>query len=266
MRFFLFLLVVVGLVACAPVSGQNDQPVETPTPTLSPTPTATIVWFPPTSTPTLVPTREIVPTPQPQLGLAEEILGDNFSDGTSWTTGRTSSGSAAYGSDRLTLAVSAPRGLVTSLRSQPDFADFYLEVTASLSLCRGADSYGLLLRGADEWNNYRWVISCDGRTRLERVRGGSFIPLVDWIPSLQIPPGAPVDINLAVWMYGPQMRFFIGGIEQFSARDPVFTSGSLGAFARAAADTPLTVSLSGLTVWSLDPAAIPTPTPQVGEP
>jgi len=260
LRWFLFLLVGLGLAACAPVAGQGRELLETPTPTLSPTPTATVVWFPPTATPTPIPTREIVPTPTPQLGLAAEILREDFSDGVSWTTGRTSSGSAAYGPNRLTLAVSAQRGLVNSMRAVPNLSDFYLEVTAKLSLCRDADSYGLLLRAADEWNAYRWVITCDGRTRLERVRDGRFVPLQDWEHSMHIPPGAPEEVELAVWMYGPQMRFFIGGNEVFAYRDPVLSSGSLGIFARAAADTPITVSLSDLTVWSLDPAAIPTPT------
>ncbi len=252
---------ILGLAACAPAGGQSDIPLETPTPSLTPTYTPTVVWFPPTATPTPIPTREVQPTPVPQLGLAEEILQDDFSQRSLWTTGRTSNGSAAYGNERLTLAVSAQRGLIASLRPDPPLADFYLEMSASPSLCRGADGYGLLLRAADEWNAYRWIITCDGRTRLERLRGGSFLPVVDWIDSLSIPPGAPVDIELAVWMYGAEMRFFIGGVEQFSARDPVFEQGSLGVFARAAADTPLTVSFSDLTVWSLDPAAIPTRTP-----
>lgn len=261
-KFWLILgLLLLGLAACAPVSGQDALPAETATPTPSPTATATIVWFPPTLTPTPFPTRAVTPTAVPQLGIDRLVFSDDFSDRAAWTTFRTTTGSAAYGNAEFTLAVAAERGYLTSLRKSPELADFYLEVTASPSLCRASDSYGLLLRASDDWNYYRWVITCDGRTRLERVRNGAIVLVQDWVDSLQIPPGAPSDLSLAVWMYGPEMRFFIGDIEQFAARDPVWTAGRLGAFARAAADTPLTVSFSDLSVYALEPSAIPTTTP-----
>jgi len=56
------------------------------------------------------------------------------------------------------------------------------------------------------------------------------------------------------------MRFYIDGVEQFSARDPVFQTGLLGFFARAGGDTPLTVNFSDLIIRAIDPSALPTST------
>jgi hypothetical protein len=57
------------------------------------------------------------------------------------------------------------------------------------------------------------------------------------------------------------MRFFVNDEYQFSASDPVFTGGVLGAFARSAGDTPVTVSFSDLHVYGLGalPTALPSP-------
>jgi len=236
------------------------MPLASASPSASPRPTETIEWFPATSTPTPVPTRDLTPSPTPALGLAELLLSDDFSQSGQMSIYKNSTGSAAYGKDEFTLAVSAARGYLTSLRSQPELSDFYLEVTANPSLCREGDSYGLLLRAANDWSYYRWVINCSSETRLERVKDGYAVLLQDWLYSAQIRPGPEVDLRLGVWLYGDQMRFYIDGVEQFSARDPVFQTGLLGFFARAGGDTPLTVNFSDLIIRAIDPSALPTST------
>lgn len=256
----LCMLLAGAAAACSPALGSelSAEPSATIPPT--PTTTATIVWFPPTPTRTPQPTREFVPTPTPQLGIDQPILSDDFTNRDEWATSRTAIGSVAYGVDDLTLAVASARGYLVGLRKAPVLDDFYLEFTASPSLCRAADQYGLLLRASDEWNYYRWVLTCDGRTRLEKVRQGAIALVEDWIESPQVPPGAGADLRLGVWMFGTQMRFFINGVEQFSARDGLWQSGRVGVFIRAAGEPPLTVSFDDLAVWSLDRSLIPTPT------
>ena len=117
------------------------------------------------------------------------LLTDDFSQSGQMSVYKTANGSAAYGRKEFTLAVAAARGYLTSLRSQPELGDFYLEVTVNPSLCREGDSYGLLLRAANEWNYYRWVVTCSGETRLERVKDGFAVLLQDWLYSAQIPQG-----------------------------------------------------------------------------
>lgn len=258
------LLILLGASGCAPAPIDGGSFLATETATITASPSPTIEWFPATSTFTPAPTREISPTPTPSLGLAEVLLEDDFSQSGAMTVYKNAAGSAAYGKDEFTLAVSAEKGYLTSLRSQPSLGDFYLEVSANPSLCREKDSYGLLLRAANEWNYYRWVITCGGQTRLERVRDGYAVLIQDWLVSPQIRLGPGVELRLAVWMYGSQMRFFIDGVEQFSARDPLFASGAVGFFARAAGDTPLTVNFSQLSVRAIDPQALPTSSPTPG--
>lgn len=231
------------------------------TPTLTSTVTPTIVWFPATPTATPFPTQVIQPTPDQRPGIGEITLWDDFSDQTSWSTLRSEAGSVAYGLGELTLAVSQRKGMLFSLsRSQPP-GDFYLEITASPSLCRGADEYGLLLRAASQLDCYRFLVSCDGKIRLDRLVNGMVVRLQDWIPSGQVPPGSPLVLRLGVWAARGELRFFINDIYQFAARDPVFTSGTLGVFARASSDSPLTVSFSELVVRGLDLARVPAPSP-----
>jgi hypothetical protein len=255
------LLILVGAAACTPAAIEIAPVVETIIPSLTTSPTGTIDWFPATSTFTPAPTQAITTTPTPELGLGETLLTDNFSEPGQWSTFKNSNGSAAYGKNEFTLAVSTPKGYITSLRSQPILSDFYLEISVNPSLCSEGDSYGLLLRAANEWSYYRYVITCDGQVRLERVKDSFAVLVQDWLYSAQIRPGPEADLHIGVWMYRDQMRFFIDGIEQFTARDPVWTNGSLGFFARAGGETPLTVNFSDLSVRAINPSALPTRTP-----
>ncbi len=256
------LLLVAGMLsACLPAGGMSAPLPDTPTPLPTDTPTPTVVWFPPTPTRTPPPTQVFQPTPTPQLGKNRIVLEDDFSAREGWATSRTTAGSVAYGVDELTLAVASRRAYLVSLRRTPPLNDFYLEMTAEVSLCQTDDQYGLLLRAADEWNYYRWVITCDGRTRLERVQQGAFVVVQDWVESPRIQAGALAENRLAAWMFGREMRFFINDLELFRARDPVWSEGLVGVFVRAAGEPPLTVSFDDLQVWSLDRTQIPTATP-----
>ena len=250
------LLFLLGAAGCAPLIAEPTAVLETASPI--PSTTATIDWFPATATATLAPVIELTPTPTPDLGLGEVLLSDDFAESGSWQTFQTTAGSAAYGDHEFTLAVSSSKGYLTSLRSQPDLSNFYLEVSVNPSLCQAGDSYGLLLRALNEWSYYRWVITCDGQTRLERVKDGFAVLVQDWLYGAQIRPGAEVELRLGVWMYANQMRFFVDGVEQFSARDPVWTNGVVGFFARAGGDTPLTVNFSALSVRAVTASSLPT--------
>jgi hypothetical protein len=87
------------------------------------------------------------------------------------------------------------------------------------------------------------------------------LPLQDWLSSGQVPPGAMLAVRLGVWALGDELRFFVNDIYQFAVRDPLWKSGRVGLYARAAGDTPLTVSFSNLQVQEIDVSRIPTPEP-----
>lgn len=253
------MLLLVFLTAC---SGLFPAPPLTPTPvSATETPTATIVWFPPTNTPKIFPTRTILSTPEQRPGLGELLFTDSFDQPDLWSTSVASSARAIVGRNRLTLSISGPGPVsITSLRSQPTLGDFYAEATVTLSLCGGKDQFGMIFRAAPGDNYYRFAVRCDGQARLERSLSGSNSPLLDWQSSGDAPSAAPAEVTLGVWAMGSEMRFFLNDNYQFTARDPVLHEGTLGFFTYASGATPITASFSDLAVYSVYYTS-PTPSP-----
>lgn len=265
----LFWLVVLALPALLMSACSPQAPLPSATPTEIPAtlpPTATINWFPVTATATILPTATPLTTPTPPLLPApgELIFSDDFSAASPWNTAKSEVGSIAFGNNELTLAVSQRRGRLYTLRASPQMDDFYLEITSTASLCRAGDTYGLLLRATGAQDFYRLVIGCDGRVRFERVIRGAASPLQDWLPSGQVPPGAPITLRIGVWASGSTLRIFIYDEMQFEVSDTIWTRGQLGLFATSAGEVPLTVSFSDLKVYraaGLVPLPTVTPTP-----
>lgn len=251
-------LFLLGLTACAVQSPQSAL-LASPTPTVTLTPTRTPVWFPPTDTPTPIPTATPVPTLEMRPGVGEVVLTDDFS-GANWQTGETEAGRIALGKGELTLAVTAEKGVLTSLRSGVLPGDGYLEITVQASLCRPNDVYGVLVRASSPRDGYRILFNCGGSLRAERLKDGKIALLQDWTPVAGLPSGL-LPARLGVWMAGQDLRLFVNDVYQFSLRDPVWAEGSIGAYARAAGASPLTVAFSALEVRALDVSRIPTATP-----
>jgi hypothetical protein len=257
------ILFFLTLSGCSGLS-QGNTPYQIPTDTSTPLPTATIVWFPSTATPTLF----VAPTIQPTENQLEEvgslILSDNFEDTTAWQVSDKLSGSVEYSAKRLTLAVHQPQGIVFSFRPSPTLKNAYVEITTSISLCSGNDSYGLLFRASSIQDFYRLSVNCNGLIRLERVRNGVVNTLTDWTISSQLSAGAPLSIKLGAWMDGTTFRVFINNAFQFEAHDDAFSIGTLGVFARSAGNTSVTVNFSNLQVFELSTAATtPVATPLI---
>jgi hypothetical protein len=259
------MLMLVFLVACSGLS-------PAPTPTITPipdtqTPTTTIVWFPPTDTPTYFPTQTLLSTPDQMPGLGDLLFTDTFGQPGVWSTSKSDSDSAIVTRSQLLLSISGQGPLtIVSLRSEPILSDFYTEAVASLSLCEGKDEYGMLFRAALGDNYYRFVVSCDGQTRLERMVSGSLVPLNTWLSSGDAPIAAPAEVKLGVWAAGSEMRFFLNDHLQFTFRDPSLHSGTLGFFVYVNGAAPITVSFTDLSVYSVAyvspvPSLTPTKTP-----
>lgn len=246
-----WVMVCLLLNACLPEVTPTPDPLPTATGTATPTITATIVWFPPTATFTPAPTVQVEPTPDLRPALGEVILTDDFNDTSQWLTSRNASGSVAYGKNELTLAVAQAKGSLLSLRKTPQLHDFYAEIDALPSLCRGSDAYGMLVRAASGEDFYRILLNCAGQVRVERVKNSKNVLLYDWAASGQLQPGGLMRARLGVAAQGDELNIYVNDAYQFSVKDPVFSSGVIGVFARAAGETPLTVSFSNLVVHDL---------------
>ena len=254
-RIFFLLMGFLALVSCLPVN--LAPPTETPIPTETAIPTETIVWFPASATATQLSVPTYTGTPDMSPGIGRLTLEDDFSDDEVWDIATSDSGSASIHKNRLTLAVQ-PGYYLASMRRELPLSDFYAEITARPSLCRGEDNYGLVVRGVGS-SFYRFVLACNGMIRAERISGGTRQPLQEPVPSGDA-PGAPGEVRMGIWAVGSEMRLFLNGRYQFTVVEPTFPSGALGIFVRSTGETPVTVTFSDLAVYEVD-YTLPTKTP-----
>ncbi len=243
------IIMSIGLVSCLPAATPLPPLPTNTRPPATATATATIVWFPPTPTYTPFPTPVITPTVDIQPDQGNLVISEDFSNPDNWTLGRANQMSAALGKNELSLAISQPGGYLYTLYRQAVPNNFYLEVTASPSLCRGKDEYGLLLRVSPSLEFYRFSLSCDGEVRLDKYFQQVASSPQPWSLSGAVPPGAPSSSRIGVEAQGKTLQFFVNGQFQFSVQDPSLSGGSLGFFARSANDTAVTVSFSELEVY-----------------
>lgn len=252
-----FVLVCGGVMLAALLAGclapqtpLPPLPTDTPLPPTA-SPTATMVWFPPTATYTPLPpvTPVLTPTLDLSPGYGALIFTDDFLKPELWSLGRSGAGSAALGVSELSLAVSQPRGYLFSLRQETALGNFYLEITASPSICRGGDEYGLLVRLVSLQDFYRFGLTCRGEARLDRLIGGEASSPFPPEFNGAVPPGAPSSTRLGVWALGREMRFYANGQFLFTVSDPVLGSGGFGVYARASGDDSVTVNFSNLQVY-----------------
>ena len=263
-RFTASLLLSLCLAACTVLDlpgGLDPAPTATPTAALpEPTSTATIDWFPVTATPTFPPFATQTATPEMRPGLGQTTLSDSFTSEADWDTGLSDDGRSSVDRNRLTLAVQ-PEVYMLSLRHGPVLSDFYAEITARLNLCQGGDDYGLLVR-ANAVAYYRFSLTCNGTVRADRISVRMRQSLQEEVLSGDAPRGSPGEVRIGLWAVGNEMRLFLNGRYQFTVRNPNYPSGTIGVFARAAGDTPVTVSFSDLVIQEVEYVPPPpTPTP-----
>jgi hypothetical protein len=253
------LFPVLLLTACSGLA-----PVGTLTPTqvlATDTSTPTVIWFPPTNTPTFFPTTIVQPTQDLLPGLGGLLFTDTFDQPNLWNTPPSTDASAIITRNQLVLSITGqgPVSLL-SLRSQPELADFYAEVTIKVSICAGKDQFGMVFRAAGGNNYYRFSVSCDGAVRFFRTYNGTNSPMGEWETTGDAPTGAPAEVKLGVWAAGNDLRFFLNDHLQLETRDPVFHFGSLGLFVYVNGTDPITASFSNMSVYAVSYAS-PTPSP-----
>jgi hypothetical protein len=260
-------IILVCLAGCLQVQDAGQQPFDA-TP-LDATATSTIVWFPPTETPTLTPKAPtLTPTPEQKSNLGELIARDDFTRPDLWLLGRFDDGVIALGVNELALAVSQPGGKLTTFRQESTLTNFYYEVSASPNLCTNGDAYGVVFRAANNTDFYAFLLSCSGQVRVERDRISEHIVLQDWTYVLgPVTPDIGGSTRLGVWAYGRELRFFVNDVYQFSVSDPTFPRGLIGLHARSAGSTAVTINFSNLIIREISgiPALPPTPTVRASE-
>jgi len=240
-----FLLAACSILPSRTLGTATPRP-PTVTPILSPTP----IWFPPTETST--PHALTSPTAPPDWrpGLGDAIRVDSFADKTQWDLFQSDDGTALLLDGRLALSA-APGIYVASLNKDLVLTNYYIEVTASLNLCSGADEYGILVR-AIPTAAYRFALTCEGQTRAERVGRNERLILQQPFHTGDAPRGVPAEVRFGVWVFKSELRFFLNDNYQFRISDNNLPSGSIGFFVRSAGANPITISFSDLAIRKLN--------------
>ena len=255
---YAILAMTLFFTACLPL---NPIPAtETPFPSDTPPPTATILWFPASATPTSNSIPTYTGTPEMNPGIGSPIFTDKFTNGKLWDTVTSDQASAIIKNKQLTLAVE-PGVSITSLRRDLTLKDFYAELTVHIGLCRAKDVYGIILRATGN-SFYRFNLSCNGVVTMDRVKSGERLPLLEPTASGDVPLGPPGEVEIGVWAVGGEMRLFLNGRFQFSVNERTFPSGAFGVFVQSREDTPVTITFSDLTVYDVNyipPTRTPVP-------
>jgi hypothetical protein len=239
---------------------ESIPPTETPRPIETTPPTSTVVWFPPSATSTLLAFPTYTGTPEMSPGIGSLLFSDDFSNDLNWDTATSDQGSAGIGRNRLSIAAQ-PGVYLVSMNRDVSLGDFYAEITAHPSLCRGEDTYGIIIRAQGN-SFYRFSLSCDSMIQAERIKSNVRLVLQEPVPSGDAPRGAPGEVRIGIWAVGGEMRLFLNGRYQFTVTDIAFPNGAFGVFARGAGDTPVSVTFSDLTVYDVDyipPTSTPLP-------
>jgi hypothetical protein len=259
-RSFHSLLAMTLLTGCTTLDAILATPT-IPIPTQTPLPTPTFNWFPASETPEPeAVTTQSFPTLEMSPDLGEITLTDSFTRASLWNTATSDKASAEVLNGQLNLAASS-NFFMYSLRENLTVDNFYMEITAQPSLCRGTDTYGVLVR-ASAVAYYRFSLTCDGNVSAERNSGSKRLLLQSSVVSGDAPRGAPAEIRIGVWAGGTQMRLFLNDHFQFSINDANYDSGTVGVFVNSASTNPIIVSFSELTIRDVDyspPTQVPGP-------
>jgi hypothetical protein len=244
----IYLIGFLLLTSCLPA--EPIPPTETPLPSDTPLPSPTIVWFPPSATPTLKAFPTYTPTPEMSPGIGPVFFKDDFTSDSAWDTAASGQGSTAISRNRLSMAAESGIYLV-SMNREVTLGDFYAEITARPSLCRGDDSYGIIIRSSGS-SFYRFTLNCNSMISAERIQSNVRLLMQEPTLSGDAPPGAPGEVHIGVWAAGSEMRLFLNDRFQFDISDHSSPIGAFGVFVRSAGDTPVSVTFSDLTVYDVD--------------
>ncbi len=248
-RAILLLATTLLISSCSTL----DAILATPTfsiPTQTPLPSPTYNWFPASETPTPGAFSTQLPTPEMRPGLGTITLTDSLTRASLWDTATSDEASAEVLSGQINLAAQR-KVFMYSLRHNLSVNNFYAEITARPNLCRGNDTYGILIR-ANAVAYYRFALSCDGNVSAERNSGSKRQELQSPLPSGDVPPGAPGQVRIGVWAVGTEMRLFLNDHFQFSITDANYPNGTIGVFVNSTSDNPIVVSFSDLTIRDVD--------------
>ncbi len=252
------LLAIVGLallVGCQP-HGIPTPTVVAPTRTaFSPTRTPTVVWFPPTATPTPLPTPFFTPTPNLAAGKGALLWRADFAEPSNWWSPTPAFGSFGLSDGVLSLTGTRARFTLLVLSRRRAGYNFYLEASARPMACRNEDAYGVVFRAsAGARSYYLFGVKCNGYAFVEKVTGQLAVPQADAQPA-PIAPGSLVTAVFSVRAAKQKIYLALNGQTLFTLRDDGARYGrdGVGFFVRPATDDGASAVFTSLAIYTLTP-------------
>lgn len=149
---------------------------------------------------------------------------------------------------QLRIAVKQPDSLAWSIAAGKQFADFTLDVDATLLSGPDDNDYGVIIRHVDDDNFYRFEISGDGYYNIQKRLKGKWEELVpDWTPSDAIHQSKATN-HLRVTCAGALMTFYVNQIQLIQITDASFARGQVGVLAGALTEPSVLVAFDNLQV------------------
>lgn len=246
---------IVLLIFSLPLTGcgsVDDSAV--PSPMAIPlTPTATVAF------PTLIPTSTFTPnptsspTPDIPSNPGSIVFNDPFSNTLLWIPAELAPGGLSLSEERLFISVRQSNSIYMAISPVDSLVNAFVEADVRPELCSGNDEFGLIFRVNDDFDHYRFTLTCEGEARVVGVVDGVERVLVQNTSSTTIFPGLFLSNHLGVLMENEQFRFYINGEEVFSDRDLSLTAGRVGLLVRARQSGQTTASFDNFTIRVVQP-------------
>ncbi|MCB8946344.1 MAG: DUF1080 domain-containing protein [Ardenticatenaceae bacterium] len=167
-------------------------------------------------------------TPDPNANI---LFQDQFAAGQTgaWILEGDAVGRTSILDESLLIEVNEPRTMQFATLEDPLFTDFDLSVDARILEGDIRGSLGILFRVQDPTQFYRFEITGDGLSLVERRNAdGTWTRLVeDWTPSPAINQGTNASNQLRLIAVGPTLSFYVNGILLHRLQDGQYKAGAI---------------------------------------
>ena len=247
----LFAIFILSSCSTTLFESPTVLPSQTPTQTLIPMmPTATIDWFPVTATPIIQATPTSIQATPTSVISGNLILEDQFNQTSFWNTATTDLASSSIENNKLILSVNQP-AQITSMRNQPSLDNFRMDIQLTAKICGTGGSYGIIFRSANLNNLYKLVINCDKTIEIQRILNGNINHIMEPIYNPVIPTNLSEKAQISIIADGTNLDVYINHLKMISISDKYHTYGTIGFFAQATGDQPMTANFSNLQIYSV---------------
>jgi len=212
--------------------------VQTATPTLQPTATATL-----TSSPT--------PVDDPKATLGAATWTSNLDSVSSWYKEDNDYSNIRGEDGALVLTSKQAIGWHSWSMHYLQLTNFYLEATVKVGSCSGNDLYGLIFRAPDTSQGYFLSITCDGRAGLRAFDGSEFTKVADFVTAEGLSVGSNQVNRLGVLANGNNLSLYANGKKIIDLSDTTFSEGTFGVFISAVNTPGFQIALDDISYWTM---------------